>query len=70
MRLAFREQHDVIKEIVGLRCGLQQSNDHGGLPKVSKVTQGAGDLEGGAAVKPCADLIQEQSLLGTHQELT
>ena len=70
VRLAFRQQHDVIKEVVGLRGGLQKSNNHSGLSKVSKVTQGAGDLEGGAAVKPCADLIQEQSLLGTHQELT
>ena len=27
------------------------------------------DLEGGAAVQPCANLIQELCLLGTYQQL-
>lgn len=68
--VAFRQQHDVIKEVISLRCGLQQSHQHGGLPQVCKVAQGAADLESGAAVQPCADLIQEQSLLRTHQKFT
>ena len=37
---------------------------------MGKVAQGASDLEGGAAVQARADLIQEQGLLGTHQQLT
>ena len=65
----FRQEHDVIKEVVGLRGGLQQGYEHGSVPQVAELTQGASDLESGAAVQPCADLIQEQSLLGAHQQL-
>ncbi len=65
----FRHEQDVIKEVVGLRRGLQQSHKHGGLAQVAEVTQGASYLEGGAAVQACADLIQKQSFLWTHQQL-
>ncbi len=66
----FRQEHDVIKEVVGLRGGLQQGYKHGGGPQVAELPQGASDLEGGAAVQASADLIQEQGLLGTHQQLS
>lgn len=65
----FRHEQDVIKEVVGLRRGLQKGNQHGGLAQMAEVTQGASDLECGAAVQACADLIQEQGLLWTHQQL-
>ncbi len=53
----FRHEQDVIKEVVGLRRGLQQGHKHGGLAQVAEVTQGASDLEGGAAIQACADFI-------------
>ena len=63
----FRQEHDVIKQVVGLWGGLQQGHKHGGSPQVAELPQGASDLEGGAAVQAGADLVQEQGLLGTHQ---
>ncbi len=65
----FRQEHDVIEEVVGLWGGLQQGHKHGGGPQVAELPQGSSDLEGGAAVQAGADLIQEQGLLGTHQQL-
>ena len=62
----FRQQHDVVKEVVGLWGGLQQGHQHGGSPQVAELPQGASNLEGGAAVQASADLVQEQRLLGTH----
>ena len=56
--------------MVGLWCRLQQGYQQRGLPDVRKMAQGAHDLEGGAAVQPCTDLIQEHCLGWTHQQLT
>ena len=52
--------------MVCLWCRLQQRNQHCGLSEVRKVAQGAHYLEGGRAVQPCADLIQEQGFLRAH----
>ena len=46
----FREQQDVIKEVVNLRRGLQQADHDGSQLQVSKIAQALDDLEGGAAV--------------------
>ncbi len=64
----FRHEQDVNEEVVGLGCGLQQGNKHGGLAQVAEVAQGASYLEGGAAVQACADFIKKQGLLWTHQQ--
>lgn len=56
-RLTFRHEQNIIKQVVSVGCGLPQRNKHGSLAQMTKVTQGAGDLASGAAIKTCADLI-------------
>ena len=68
--LTFRHEEHIIKEVVGLRGGLKKSHQHCGLSQVAEVPQSACDLEGGAAVQPCADFIQKQRFLGTYQQLS
>lgn len=55
--------------MVSLWCGLQQCNEEGVLPQMCEVLQGPDDLKGGAAVQPCANFIQEESLSWPHKQL-
>ena len=60
----FRQQHDVIKQVISLWRRLQQRNQHCGLSQMGEMAQRAHDLEGGVAVQPGADFVQEEGFLG------
>ncbi len=66
----FRQEQDIIKEVVDLGCRLQQRHEHGALPQVHKVSHALHNLEGGAAVQAGADFVHEQRLLGPDHHLT
>jgi len=68
--VALRHQHDIIKEVVRLRGRLQQGYQQSALQNVAKIGQALGDEEGGGAVQACADLIHEQHLLASNNDLT
>ena len=68
--VALRHQHDIIKEVVGLRGRLQQGHQQGALQNVAEIGQALSDEEGGGAVQACADFIHEQHLLASNDDLT
>lgn len=56
----FRQQKDVIKQVVHLWGRLQQADDNGCIAQMCKISQALDDLEGGAAVQAGADFIHEE----------
>ena len=68
--LALRQQHDIIKQVVGLRGWLQQGHQQSALHDVAEVGEALGDEKGSGTVQACADFVHEQRLLASHHDLT
>ncbi len=68
--VALGHQHDIVKEVVGLRGRLQQGHQQSALQDVAEVGEALGDEESGCAVQACADFIHEQHLLASNNDLT
>lgn len=60
-RRTFAEKHDVVKQVEGLRCRLQQSHHYATLPEVYQVCEALYNLERGAAIQPSAYLCEPPS---------
>ena len=55
-QLTFRQEQNVIKQVIALRGWLEQRHEQGCLPMVHKVAHALGNLEGAAAVQASGDL--------------